>query len=255
MKKSVLAIGGTSSDGCAGVLMDARVIASFGLNPACAVTAITAQNTKGVRSVFIPPAKVVREQLDAIFSDLDIAAVKIGMLGSETVAGAVLDELRARSAKNVVLDPVMNAQSDGSSLYEGEMGTLKALASVSTMITPNAGEAKALVKVEVGDVGSAKSACAALLKTGARAVLLKSVPMDRGRIADAYAERRTFRLFEKQMVRTTTHGGGCALASAIAANLALGRKPAEAAVAAERLMARLVAKTERVGNGVRCVSP
>ncbi len=256
MKPSLLLVAASSSDGCAGMQMDVRVAANLGLNPACAATAITAQNTKGVQGVWPVPAAAVRKQIDSAFSDLDVQAVKIGMLWSAEIAKEVAEALAHWGALNVVFDPVMSSQSDGCKLVEeGALNAFRAVAAVSDLVTPNLDEARALSGVAVRDRDSACKAAWKIMETGAQAVMLKSYPISKGMIADLVFTDEGFGMFKKKRMATSTHGGGCLLSTAIAARMALGDELLEAVSAAEALVEKAIAGANEIGSGVKCVAP
>ncbi|MBI3072437.1 MAG: hydroxymethylpyrimidine/phosphomethylpyrimidine kinase [Deltaproteobacteria bacterium] len=223
-----IAIGGHDPTSGAGVVADAAVMAALGVHPLTVVTGLTEQDSAGVAAMVAADAGFVRRVLDRIARDFDIAAAKIGMLASIEVAREVaawIDEWRASRAREtaaLVLDPVVLA-SDGRSLLAGyERGVLARLVAQATIVTPNLNEAALLTGVDVGTAAGCGDAARALLDAGASAVLIKGghaegAPVDRLYTRDG---ERTWR-WERE--GETPHGTGCAVASAIAANLALGR--------------------------------
>ena len=167
-KPSLLIIAASSSDGCAGVQIDIQAAAKFGAIPACAITAVTAQNSVGVQGIWPVPAKAVRQQIDSAFSDLDICAVKVGMLWGKQAAIEVAHSLGKWGALNVVFDPVMGAQSDRKGMAEkGAENAFRAVCAVSDLVTPNLEEAKALTGITVRDQESASKAAWKIMETGA----------------------------------------------------------------------------------------
>ena len=254
--KTILIIAAASSDGCAGALLDAVVAARFKLVPACAITAVTAQNTSGVVGVHEVPPMKVKEQIDAVFSDLDVAAVKIGMLWSGKTALEVARSLGEWGALNIVFDPVMSAQSDGSHLVKsGAVDALKAVAAVSDLVTPNMDEAKALSGIAVKDEESACRAAWKLMELGAQAVMLKSYPWRKDWLADLVFTDEGFALFKKRRIETSSHGGGCLLSTAAACCMGLGMELIDAVSAAEAYVEKAIKKSVKVGKGIRAVNP
>lgn len=255
-KPAVLVIAASSSDGCAGLQMDVRVLSHFGLIPACAITAITAQNSLGVQGIWPLPAKTVRAQIDSAFSDLDIRAVKIGMLWSAAIAVEVAKALGEWGALNVIFDPVMSAQADGRKLAEGGIkNAFRSVAAVSDLVTPNLEEAKALSGVAVKNRETACRAAWKIMETGAQSVLLKSYLWKRGWLADLLFTDDGLAIFKKEKLATSTHGGGCLLSSAIAARMALGDSLVDAVSAAESYADKAIAQAIQFGAGIRAVNP
>lgn len=256
MKPSILIVAASSSDGCAGALLDAQVAAGFGLNPACAITALTAQNTRKVSAIAPVAAKIVRAQIDAAFSDLDVAAVKIGMLWGSEIAKEVAKALAEWGALNVVFDPVMSAQSDGRRMAEkGSLNAFRAVAAVSDLVTPNLEEAQELSGLKIRDRETACRAAWNIMETGAQAVLLKSYPLSKDSLADIVITDEGLALFKKRKLPTSTHGGGCLLSTAIAARMALGDELVDAVAAAEAYVETAIEGAREVGGGIRCVAP
>jgi hydroxymethylpyrimidine/phosphomethylpyrimidine kinase len=140
-----LTIAGSDSGGGAGIAADLKTFSALGVYGAAVVTALTAQNTKGVFAIHEVPPDFIAAQMDAVFSDLDVGAVKIGMLGSAAAIAAVADGLRRHRARNVVLDTVMAASSGEKLLHAGAMSALRELVAHARVVTPNLPEAAALI--------------------------------------------------------------------------------------------------------------
>ena len=256
MEKTLLIVAASASDGCAGATLDAQVAGKFSLNPACAITAITAQNTKGVACVSPADAKTVRRQIDSAFSDLDIAGVKVGMLWNAEIARGVANALADWGALNVVFDPVMSAQSDGKRMMEKDaLNAFRTVAAVSDLVTPNLDEAQALSGVKVRDQESACRSAWKIMETGAQAVMLKSYPLGKNALADIVITDEGLAMFKKKRLATSTHGGGCLLSTAIAARMALGDELVDAVAAAEAYVEKAIEGARKVGSGIRCVAP
>ena len=253
-KPSLLIISASSSDGCAGMQMDIQAAAKLGAIPACAITAVTAQNSVGVQGIWPVPVKAIRQQIDSAFSDLDICAVKVGMLWGKQAAIEVAHSLGKWGALNVVFDPVMGAQSDRKGMAEkGAENAFRAVCAVSDLVTPNLEEAKALTGITVRDQESASKAAWKIMETGAQAVLLKSYPWGKGVLADLLFTDDGLGIFKKKKLATSTHGGGCLLSSAIAARMALGDNLIDAVSAAETCIEQAIAGSVQAGCGIRCV--
>ncbi len=230
-RRSVLTIAGSDSGGGAGVQADLRTIFAHGLHPLTAITALTAQNTRGVTAVHTGPPAILRAQIEACFDDFDVAAVKIGMLASADVVDCVADALGGRVGVPVVLDPVMVASSGAVLLEPSAMARIiDRLFPLATLVTPNLPEAE-LLAGQAYDARSPLALASTLRALGARAVLLKGGHSEGERVidrlcAEPYAE------FEHPRLPHEGHGTGCTLASAVAAQLALGQPLAGACAAA-----------------------
>ncbi len=227
----VLILAGSDSGGGAGVQADIKAVTMMGGFAATAITAITVQNTLGVHGVHPLPLEVITAQARAVLEDIGTDAVKTGMLGSvevvETVA-ALLDEAKAPA----VVDPVMVAKGGHPLLPDAAVEAVRRLMIPrAALLTPNAPEAEALTGLEVRDIDGQRRAGEALLKLGAKAVLMKGGHVDGPTVIDLLMTADGETVLEAERIDTRhTHGTGCTLASACAAGLALGR-PLEVAVA------------------------
>lgn len=229
---SVLTIAGSDSGGGAGIQADLKTIAAHGLHGLSAIAALTAQNSQGVQAIHVPPPKFLRAQLDSVFGDFDIRAVKIGMLANAAVIDVVADALERYRPKHIVLDPVMVSSSGHALLDIRAIGRLTGrLLPLATVITPNIDEAALLLGHGIGNDDEAEAALVELLAMGARAVLLKGGHLPGRKVIDRLDTGKALYEFEHARLKVDGHGTGCTLASAIAANLAL-RKPLPEACAA-----------------------
>ena len=221
---TAVSIAGSDSGGGAGIQADLLTFAAHGVHASTVVVAGTAQNTRGVVSVEAFSPRFVAAQIDAVFSDLAPAAVKIGMLFGPRHVRAVAAGLRRHGARNVVLDPVVASSGGGSLLSPaGLRAVRKDLLPLCDLVTPNLEEAAVLAGFAVERADGARRAARKIAALGARAVLVKGGHGPGDRIRDVLWTGRRFRVFEGPRISTTaTHGTGCALSSAIAANLALG---------------------------------
>lgn len=224
MTAVALSIAGSDSGGGAGIQADLAAFRAFGVFGTTAITAVTAQNTRGIRAIHAVPPPVLAAQIEAVLDDFDVAAIKIGMVPSAEHA-RIVAELLADRRLPVVLDPVMSATT-GRLL--GETGTFEALKShllpLATCLTPNLSEASILLNGTPAESEAEMAEQArALLNLGPQAVLLKGGHGHLGEAVDILATRAGTRRFASAWVRTPNlHGTGCALSSAIAANLAGG---------------------------------
>lgn len=249
-----LTIGGSSTTGAAGVGADLKTFAALGVHSAVVITAIASQNTRGVQKILYIPADAVSQQIDSVFSDMNVRAVKVGMLGNSRIVGAVMDSLKEWKAKNIVLDPVMKAQSDSIWLIRREsIGGMKKLLEFCRIVTPNSFEAEELSGVRVRSVSDAKKAARIFKANGAEAVVIKGV-REGGSISDVTLHKK-FRVFSKKMIATGTHGGGCCFASSLAAFLAKGLGVEESFEASEKFIDKAIRNSVRIGKGIKAVEP
>ena len=249
-----LTIAGSDSSGGAGIQADLKTFAALGVYGASAITALTAQNTEGVAGIHPVPPDFVTAQIDAVFSDLDVGAVKIGMVAQPASIDAIAASMKRWSPRHVVLDPVMVATSGdrllGAEAVEGLRSKLIPLASV---LTPNLPEAAALLDQPVA-AGEAEIAGQGrrLLALGCRAVLVKG---GHGQGADSidylFSEQGTLALAAPRIATRNTHGTGCSLSAAIAAGLAKGEELELADRNAKTWIGAAIAAADRfaVGHG------
>jgi hydroxymethylpyrimidine/phosphomethylpyrimidine kinase len=223
-RKTAVSIAGSDSGGGAGIQADLLTFAAHGLHGATVVVAGTAQNTRGVVAVEAFSPGFIAAQIDAVFSDLSPAAVKVGMLFGAGQARAVATGLRRHGAANVVLDPVMSSTAGVALLSrEGLRALAEDLLPLCDLVTPNLPEASVLAGFAVETSDEARHAARKISSLGPRAVLVKGGHGKGARVVDVLWTGKRFRVFEGHRVRIeATHGTGCVLSSAIAANLALG---------------------------------
>ncbi len=230
---SVLTIAGSDSGGGAGIQADLKTFAAHGVHGLSAIAALTAQNTQGVQAIHVPPPKFLRAQLDSVFSDFNIRAVKIGMLANKAAIDAVADALETYQPKHVVLDPVM-VSSSGHTLLElrAIQRLIERLMPLASVITPNIDEAALLLGHSIGNDDEAEGALVELLALGAKAVLLKGGHLSGKHVIDRLDTGKSLYEFVHPRLKISGHGTGCTLASAITANLALKKSLPEACEAA-----------------------
>ncbi len=231
---AALSIAGSDSSAGAGLQADLKTFSALGVYGATVVTAVTAQNTLGVTAVHLVPGDIIAAQLDAVFSDLSVRAVKTGMLGSEEGIAATASGLERWAAGiPVVVDPVM-VSTTGSRLLEkgAEQALTERLIPLAALITPNLLEAAALLDLPVAQTGEETANQARrLLALGPKAVLIKGGHGAGTEATDLFFDGARFRSYSAPRIATAnTHGTGCTLASAIAAFLVMGL-PLEEAIA------------------------
>ncbi|MEW6744162.1 MAG: bifunctional hydroxymethylpyrimidine kinase/phosphomethylpyrimidine kinase [Planctomycetota bacterium] len=252
----VLAIAGSDSGGGAGIQADLKTLAVLGVHGAAALTALTAQNTQGVRGIHEVPPAFVAAQILAVLDDMDVAAVKTGMLASSPIVEVVAETLRHRATRNIVVDPVMVAQSGDHLLRpDATRALVEQLLPLATLVTPNVPEAEALVGFEVRDLDAMKRAARALVEKGARACLVKGGHLEGDAVDVLYDGRQPLVLRAARLAEAADHGTGCCLASAVAAGLALGQSLPQAVSNAKVFVTRAIALGWHVGRGHGCVNP
>jgi hydroxymethylpyrimidine/phosphomethylpyrimidine kinase len=246
-----LTIAGSDSGGGAGIQADLRTFAAHGVHGLSAIAALTAQHTRAVTAVHVPDVGFLRAQIDACFDDFDVRAVKLGMLATAEVIHAVADALETYRPPFVVLDPVMVATSGAKLLADDALGALRTrLLPLASVVTPNLPEAGLLLGASIADVPAMHAACAVLLKRGVHAVLLKGGHLGGGNeVTDLYADAHGVHEIRHPRLALEGHGTGCTLASAIAANLCLGKPLSDACRAAADYVHRALRQGYRPGRG------
>jgi hydroxymethylpyrimidine/phosphomethylpyrimidine kinase len=249
-----LTIAGSDSSGGAGIQADLKTFAAFGVYGASVITALTAQNTTGVSGIHQVPAEFVTAQIDAVFSDLAVGAVKIGMVAQPPVIDAIVAGLKRWSPKHVVLDPVMVATSGDRLLATEAVDALRTrLIPLASVITPNLPEAAALLDEGVAaDEAAVEKQGRRLLALGCKAVLIKGGHGEGAESIDYLVDSSgVTALAAPRIVTKNTHGTGCSLSSAIAAGLAKGEGMETAVRKAKAFVSAAIAAADRfsVGHG------
>ncbi|MGJ9414379.1 bifunctional hydroxymethylpyrimidine kinase/phosphomethylpyrimidine kinase [Aeromicrobium sp. CF4.19] len=249
----MLSIAGSDPSGGAGIQADVKTATALGVYAGAVLTALTAQNTTGVQGIHAVPTAFVAQQLESVLSDLDVGAVKIGMLGGPDVAACVAEALRRNPVRHVVLDPVMVASSGDQLVPDETVEVIAAeLLPLATVVTPNVPEAEILTGTSITDVAGQERAGHLLVQAGAAAALVKGGHLDGAESVDVLVTRDGVRHLSAPRVRTEhTHGTGCTLSSAVASFLVRGES-VDAAVgrAKDYLVAALASGSRRdVGSG------
>lgn len=252
--RNVLSIAGSDPSGGAGIQADLKAFSARGVYGMAAMTALTAQNTQGVSGVHPVPADFVARQVHAVFADIRVDAVKIGMIANGEIAQAVADVLAVHKGIPVVLDPVMIAKGGASLLDSAAVSVLiHHLLPLASLITPNLPEAAALLgENEAQDRATMQAQAEKLLTLGAKAVLLKGGHLPGDDSPDVLVSGSETLWFEGRRINTAnTHGTGCSLSSALAAELAKGLSLQDAVAAARTWLRGAVANADRltVGSG------
>jgi hydroxymethylpyrimidine/phosphomethylpyrimidine kinase len=252
MTAIAVTIAGSDSGGGAGIQADLKTFGALGVYGASVITALTAQNTKGVTGIADVSPKFVTAQMDAVFSDFQVGAVKIGMVSRVATIEAIAAGLEKHDARNVVLDPVMVATS-GDRLLQPDaiQEIMRRLVPRARIITPNLAEAAALLERPIAaDENAMRMQAERLLLLGARAVLIKGGHGQGPQAIDLLVEPdKITRLSAARIDTRNTHGTGCTLSSAVAAGLAKGLSLDEAARQAKAYVTAALAAADRLGVG------
>jgi hydroxymethylpyrimidine/phosphomethylpyrimidine kinase len=247
-----LTIAGSDSSGGAGIQADLKTFAALGVYGASVITALTAQNTQAITAIHALPAEFVTAQLDAVFGDLDIGAVKLGMVAQLSTIDAIAVALQRYSPKRLVLDPVMVATSGARLLASDAVEALRArLIPQAALITPNLPEAAVLLGEDVAtEAGDIERQGKRLLAMGCPAVLIKG---GHGQGTDSIDylidSKRTVAFAAPRVATQNTHGTGCSLSSAIAAELAKGEELETAVRNAKAFISAAIAGADRLSVG------
>ena len=217
-KSKVLIIAGSDSSGGAGIQADIKTVTSLGSYAMTAVTAVTAQNTMGVKQITPIPTKNVQKQMTMILNDIGSDAVKIGMLHNVSIIKCVYRILKKYNLKNIVLDPVMVAKGGTKLINNNSITYLKKLLlPLAKLITPNIPEAEVLIGGPISNKEDMIKAAKIILNMGSKNVLLKGGHLKSKMICDILATKKGIKVFSKRKIKTkNTHGTGCTLSSALA---------------------------------------
>lgn len=249
--KTALTIAGSDSGGGAGIQADLKTFAAHGVFGTSAITAVTAQNTLGVVRWQALPADLVTAQIEAVAGDLGADAVKIGMLANAAIVEAVVAAIRALDLPHVVVDPVMIAKGGDRLIDDEAVGALRSeLLAITHVVTPNIPEAEVLAGVRVRTIDDMRTAAARILRLGPRVVLVKGGHLDGDESVDvACTASDAFELRRPRRQTRHTHGTGCTLSSAIAANLARGLSDRDALEAAREYLDGAIRHAPGLGKG------
>ncbi|MFN8592678.1 MAG: bifunctional hydroxymethylpyrimidine kinase/phosphomethylpyrimidine kinase [Thermomicrobiales bacterium] len=245
-----MTIAGSDSGAGAGIQADLKTFAALGVYGTSAVTAVTAQNTKGVFAVAEVPEEVVSLQIDVVLDDIGADALKTGMLSSASIVRTVADRIEAWGVARVVVDPVMVAKGGHPLLHEQAVAALKdALLPLAMIVTPNIPEAEILAGMVIDSPEAARNAAIAIAELGPKIVVVKGGHRS-GDASDLVYDGNTFEEFSaERIVTANTHGTGCSLSAAITANLAKGLPPMEAISEAKLWLTQAIERSYAIGAG------
>ena len=224
-KSKVLIIAGSDSSGGAGIQADIKTIISLGCYAMTAITAVTAQNTTGVKSIIAIKPKEISNQIDFTSRDIKPNAIKIGMLHSKQVISSVMKSLKKINVKTIVLDPVMVAKGGARLINKHAITDIKnKLMKKILLITPNIPEAELLTSTKINSIEDMIKAGQILINLGAKNVLIKGGHLKSNQLNDILLNKKIIKIFKSKKYKSkNTHGTGCTLSSAIAANLSCGK--------------------------------
>ncbi|GJQ60565.1 MAG: bifunctional hydroxymethylpyrimidine kinase/phosphomethylpyrimidine kinase [Candidatus Scalindua sp. AMX11] len=261
----VLTVAGSDSCCGAGVQADLKTINAFGVYGVCAITAVTAQNTVGVRSIFEVPAQFVGEQMDMVISDIGVDSVKTGMLANEAIVEAVSDRIRRHNLKKVVVDPIVRSHKGSPLLSQDGIRKLRlCLLPEAYLIMPNIPEAEIITGRKIRNFSDVKDAAKSIYELGAQNVLVKGghafqpasdgVCVLKSEIVDLLYDGNSFESFRVERIDTeNVHGTGCVYSAAIAAELAKGCALKKAVTLAKSFVTKVITESLQLGSGYKLI--
>jgi hydroxymethylpyrimidine/phosphomethylpyrimidine kinase len=253
-----LTIAGSDSGGGAGIVADLKTFEAHGVWGTTALVAVTAQNTVGVQAFETLPAALVRQQIESVVTDIGVDAAKTGMLASAELVTAVAAAAKDFGLHNLVVDPVFVSKHGDTLLADDAVGALRSqLLPLAIVVTPNLPEAEGLVGGTINDRKTMEAAARELVGLGVHVALVKGGHLEVEESPDCLlaAGEKPVWLEARRIPGRHTHGTGCVLSAAIAAELARGMEPADACVAAKRFVERAIASGLELGGGVGPVNP
>ncbi len=251
IKNIAMTIAGSDSGAGAGIQADLKTFAANGVYGTSVITALTAQNSVTVAGVHPAPAEFIALQIDTLFDDIQINAVKTGMLFNEAIIRAVADRLEKHNVANLVIDPVMIAKSGDNLLEPAAVNALKtALLPMALVVTPNIPEAESLTGMEIRGVADMERAANRLVEIGVPNVVIKGGHMPGAELTDILMSDGAIQRFTRNRIDTIhTHGTGCTFSAAITAGLAKGQEVLEAAQNAAQYIENAIRSASALGGG------
>lgn len=249
--KNVLTIAGSDPSGGAGIQADLKTMCAMGVYGMTVITAVTVQNTQAVYDVQEITPSIVEGQMRAIYDDIPVDAVKIGMVSNSEIIRTIRRVLLEYNARNIVLDPVMVSKSGYRLLRPEAVAAVKELVSIAHIVTPNLPEAELLCGFSISTEADMRRAAQTIAAMGAKNVLVKGGHRVGDDAGDLLLTPNGFRLLPAKRIDTAnTHGTGCTLSSAIASGLAKGKSMEEAVQTAKEYITQAIADSFRLGKGV-----
>lgn len=249
--KKCLTIAGSDCSGGAGIQADLKTFAAHKCYGASVITSVAAENTSRVISVFNVPAEEVAKQIDAVFEDIEISAVKLGVLPTADIIKVVAEKLAEYKPAHIVCDPVLAAES-GDALTENDVipAYIEHIFPLVELLTPNIPEAEQLSGIKINGTSDMKDAAKKISELGAKSVLVKGGHLEAGSATDILLHENEFSSIKTVKIDSpNTHGTGCTLSSAITANLALGFAMGGAVFSAKDFVTEAISKSYSVGKG------
>jgi hydroxymethylpyrimidine/phosphomethylpyrimidine kinase len=249
--KKVLTIAGSDCSGGAGIQADLKTFSAHGVYGMSVITAVTAQNTQGVFAVQDISGDVIAKQLEAIFDDIAVDGVKVGMVSQVQTIEVIAEQLRHYAPQTIVVDPVMVSKSGYHLLHpEAEVTLIKELLPLAMLVTPNIPEAEVMTKKSIQTLEQMEEAARTIYQMGPRNVLLKGGHLKGEAVDILYDGQEANCFFSARIATKNTHGTGCTLSSAITANLALGYSLKEAVSLAKEYITIAIQHSFSIGKGV-----
>ncbi|MDR0571293.1 MAG: bifunctional hydroxymethylpyrimidine kinase/phosphomethylpyrimidine kinase [Rickettsiales bacterium] len=248
--KNVLSIAGSDCSGGAGIQADLKTFLANGVFGMSVIVSVVAENTFRVLDIQNVTQDMIKNQIDAVFEDIPVDAVKVGMLSSIGCMNAVAEKLKQYSPVHVVVDPVMYAKNGCALMEEDAIGTLiEVVIPLATLITPNIPEAEKITGMKINSIDDMKKAAKLVLNFGCKAVLLKGGHLD-GDAVDILYDGESFNEFKAKRIDTkNTHGTGCTYSSAIASNLALGFNLVKSISNSKEYITEAIENSLNIGKG------
>ncbi len=251
MIKKALCIAGSDCSGGAGIQADLKTFSAHGVFGMSVIISVVAENTKGVIGIENISPDMIKKQIEAVFDDIGADAVKIGMLADKEHMLAVCESLKKYKPQNIVIDPVMYAK-DSSPLMDPNSADffIDEILPLADVITPNIPEAQRLSDIKISDINDMKKAADIIHSMGAKAVLVKGGHSNDDNCADILFDGKDFHSYSAERIFTkNTHGTGCTLSSAIAANLALGKNISQAVLKSKIYITNAIKNSPAIGTG------
>lgn len=249
--KNVLTIAGSDTCGGAGIQADLKTFSAHGTYGMSVITAVTVQNTQGVFGCQDITPDIIKGQIDAIYTDIDVSAVKVGMVSKIETIHAIADKLEQYQAKNVVVDPVMISKSGFDLMDPDAKETLiKRLLPLAFVVTPNLPEAEVMTGMQIENLEQMEQAARLIYKMGAKNVLIKGGHLEHDATDLLFDGETVITLKSERIPTKNTHGTGCTLSSAIAANLARGKSVEEAVRISKDYITVAIEHALEIGKGV-----